>query len=113
MLGNYRGGIESDYHFIIAKHTALTALKRLWTRQRVILEISFECIFQVYAQQTKVYDFKKSTWCFRSETSPVLTSYAYRLTKQCVVTRISPCSITIYVDTYLVVFLHFEKVSAR
>jgi integrase len=31
--------------FIIAKHSALSALKRLWARQQEILDISFECIF--------------------------------------------------------------------
>jgi integrase len=31
--------------FIIAKHTALAALKRLLTRQQAILGISFDCIF--------------------------------------------------------------------
>ena len=42
---SYRDGSETDGRFIIAKHTALAALKRLWARQQAILGISFEGIF--------------------------------------------------------------------
>jgi integrase len=31
--------------FIIAKHSSLPVLKRLWTRQQKVLDISFDCIF--------------------------------------------------------------------
>ena len=31
--------------FIIAKHSALPVLERLWTRQQKVLDISFDCIF--------------------------------------------------------------------
>jgi hypothetical protein len=44
-LLSYRVESETGERIIIAKHTALAALKRLLTRQQAILGIIFDCIF--------------------------------------------------------------------
>lgn len=44
-MRSYRVESETQGRFIIAKHTALSVLKRLWARQQALLNIDFACIF--------------------------------------------------------------------